>query len=188
MAETAHLRALSPGDLGIGRLFEHVRDAVVVADASSGRIVLWNPAAERLFGYSTAEALGLSVEALVPAHLVDRHRAGLDHYRATGRGRIVDGGLAVEVSASHKSGAELVVELSLSPIPDPASAGRFVMAIIRDVTERAQLRLAAEQRLRSLEALYRADERMHRSLRLEEVLQALVDVATDVLRADKTAV
>src|SRR5206468_12882440 len=78
--------ALSPADLGIGRLFEAVRDAVVVADVSSGRIVLWNPAAERLFGYSTAEALGLSVEALVPAHLVDRHRAGLDHYRATGRG------------------------------------------------------------------------------------------------------
>ncbi len=39
-----------PQDLGIGRLFERVRDAVIVADAHSGRIVLWNPAATEIFG------------------------------------------------------------------------------------------------------------------------------------------
>ena len=61
MSESVGIRAVSPDDLGIGRLFEHVRDAVVVADAASGQIVLWNPAAERMFGYSVAEAAGLFV-------------------------------------------------------------------------------------------------------------------------------
>jgi signal transduction histidine kinase len=54
--------------------------------------------------------------------------------------------------------------------------------------ENAQHLIQAEQRMQELEALYRADERMHRHLRLDEVLQALVDVAVDILQADKSAV
>ena len=54
--------------------------------------------------------------------------------------------------------------------------------------ENARLRAQAEQRLQGLEALYRADEELYRSLQLDRVLQALVDVATDILHADKTAV
>ena len=188
MAETVGVRVLSPGDVGIGRLFEHVRDAVVVADAASGQIVLWNPAAEKMFGYSTAEAAGLSVEVLVPAHLKPQHRAGLANYFATGHGTIVDAGAVVEVSAVRKSGEELTVELSLNPIRDAGVSGRFVLAIIRDVSERVQLRAEAARRLKELEALYEADETLHRSLRLEDVLQALIDLATEILGADKTTV
>jgi PAS domain S-box-containing protein len=183
--ETA--RGLSPRDLGIGRLFEDVRDAIVVADAATGRIVLWNPGAEHLFGYSVAEALALSVEVLVPPRLKARHREGMARYHATGHGRIVDAGAAIEVPARRKTGEEITVELSLSPMPD-TGRGRYALAIIRDVTERSQLRAAAERRMRELEALYRADEAMHRSLRLDEVLQTLVDVAADILQADKTVV
>ena len=50
--------AFRPQDLGIGHLFERVRDAVIVADAQTGRIALWNPAAERIFGYSRAGRSG----------------------------------------------------------------------------------------------------------------------------------
>jgi PAS domain-containing protein len=52
-------------DLGIGSLFQKVSEAVIVADASTGRIVLWNGAATEVFGYSHKEALGLSVEDLI---------------------------------------------------------------------------------------------------------------------------
>ncbi len=97
MSESVGIRALSPDDLGIGRLFEHVRDAVVVANAASGQIVLWNPAAEKMFGYSVAEAAGLSVEVLVPEHLKSGHRAGLARYLLTGHGAILDAGTVVEV-------------------------------------------------------------------------------------------
>jgi len=188
MAETVGLRVLSPGDVGIGRLFEHVRDAVVVADAGSGQIVLWNPAAEKMFGYSPTEAAGLSLEVLVLAHLKPQHRAGLANYFATGHGTIVDAGAVVEVSAVRKSGQELTVELSLNPIRDAGVSGRFVLAIIRDVSERVQLRAEAARRLKELEALYEADETLHRSLRLEDVLQALIDLATEILGADKSTV
>lgn len=63
-----------PQDLGFSRLFESIRDAVIVAEAGSGRIVLWNPAATKIFGYSHSEALdGLRVEAMVPEHLKGRN-------------------------------------------------------------------------------------------------------------------
>jgi PAS domain S-box-containing protein len=60
---------MQPQDLGIGRLFESVRDAVVVAETHTGEIVLWNPAATEIFGYSLSEALKLRIDALVPEHL-----------------------------------------------------------------------------------------------------------------------
>ena len=67
-------------DLGIGRLFERIRDASIVADTKTQRVVFWNPAAIRIFGYSYPEALGLRVEALVPERLRAQHRAGMAHY------------------------------------------------------------------------------------------------------------
>lgn len=60
---------MRPEELGIGRLFEHIRDAAIVADARTQQILLWNPAASRIFGYSASEALKLRVEALVPESL-----------------------------------------------------------------------------------------------------------------------
>src|SRR5919201_1442421 len=59
----------SPSAFGIGRLFWHIREAVIVADTATGRIVLWNPGAEQLFGYPAPEALGLRLEALIPEPL-----------------------------------------------------------------------------------------------------------------------
>ncbi len=75
-----------PKELGIGKLFEVVRDAVVVASAETQRIVLWNEAASDIFGYSASEARELSVEDLVPERLRDQHRAGITRYGETGHG------------------------------------------------------------------------------------------------------
>jgi PAS domain S-box-containing protein len=188
MVNRADPGVLSPADLGIGRLFERVRDAVVVADASSGRIVLWNPAAEQMFGYSAAEAVGLPVEVLVPEHLKSRHRSGMVGYLETGHGAILDAGEVVEVPALCKSGDVITVELSLNPIRETVVGGPYVLAIVRDVSERIDLQAQAAQRMRELEALYAADEMLHRSLRLDNVLQTLADLATDILGADKTSV
>jgi PAS domain S-box-containing protein len=126
-------------------LFDGVRDAVIVADAESGEIVLWNAAAEQLFGYSADEAVGLNLAVLVPDRLKARHRAGLARYNATGHGTLIDSHRAFELPALHRNGTELVVEMSLSPISGPHVTGRFVAAIIRDITERKKAEEAVRQ-------------------------------------------
>src|ERR671933_207846 len=101
-------------DLGIGRLFEKIRDAAIVADAKTQRVGFWNPAAIRIFGYSYPEALGLRVEALVPERLRAQHRVGMAHYAKTGRGPYINSSKPLELPALRKDGEEIWVELSLS--------------------------------------------------------------------------
>src|SRR4051812_22513222 len=109
-------KSLRPEDLGIGKLFERVRDAVIVADAASQQIVLWNPAATKIFGYSPSEALELFVEALVPDHPKDLHRTGIGRYGVTGRGVYIDSQRLLDLPALKKGGEEIRIELSLNPI------------------------------------------------------------------------
>ena len=145
-----------PENFGIGRLFAQSREAVIVAEVGSGCVVLWNPAAERLFGYSAADATGRLVEELiVPEPLRAAHRAGLARYRRTGQGAFVDAAQPVEISACTRAGAELTVELSLAPL-EPTPGGRFVLALIRDVTERHEARRAVERQAELLELAHDA--------------------------------
>jgi PAS domain S-box-containing protein len=139
----------APADLGLGPLFWHLRDAVVVGDATTGRIVLWNPAAEALFGYAADEAIGLPIDVLVPDALKPRHHAGLAQYRQTGHGRLIDGATPVELPARRKTGEEIWVELTLSPVERDGSVGRLVMAMVRDVTSRKQAEAEHLERLRA---------------------------------------
>ncbi len=94
--DNAHERepvsVVEPNDLGFGRLYWAIRDAVVVGEATSGRIVLWNPAAEMLFGYQATEVLGRPIEILVPDALKERHRAGIARYVITGEGTLIQAG------------------------------------------------------------------------------------------------
>jgi len=141
--------------VGIGRLFESIRDAVVVAEADTGQIVLWNPAATEIFGYSPTEALELRIDDLVPDRLKAQHRAGLDRYRETGHGPYVDSRVLLDLPAVHKTGEEIRIEMSLAPvsqIDDAAAGGRLALAIIRDITERKRI----EERLRESEERFRA--------------------------------
>ncbi|MDP9478859.1 MAG: EAL domain-containing protein [Actinomycetota bacterium] len=194
--ETTSGATVLPQDLGIGTLFGSVRDAVIVAEAGTGRIVLWNPAATEIFGYSTEEALGLSVEEIVPERLKERHRAGLSRYRDTGHGSYIDSHHAVlDLPAVRKGGEEIRVELSLSPIeplPEAGAEGRFVLAIIRDVTERKRkekeierLREDLEERVTertaqleaALARLRKGEEARSRLLGQEQVARAEADEA-----------
>src|SRR5829696_8627100 len=146
-----HMR---PEELGIGKLFERIREAVIVADATTQRIVLWNPAATNIFGYSISEALELNLEKLVPEPLKAQHRAGITRYAETGHGPYSDSRRLLELPALTKSGEEIYVELSLSPIglvDDTNRDRRFVLAIVRDVTEGKR----AEEALRHNEERFR---------------------------------
>jgi PAS domain S-box-containing protein len=153
-------RVAEPEDFGIGRLFEHVRDAVVVADATSERILLWNDGATEIFGYSRDEALAMVLHSLVAPHLVDAHRAGLARYRDSGTGMIVDTGTPIRVEAVRKDGSRLPVELTLSSIRDtPIEGDRLVMALIRDATGQV-----AAAKLKEAHARQRAALEIHDSI------------------------
>lgn len=140
-----------PDDFGIGRLFDRVPDGVVVADVDTGLIVLWNPAAAAMFGYTAAEIEGQPIERLMPARFRDRHAAGMHHYQATGHGHFIDGGRPMELPAVTKDGTEFAIELSLSPLTHEATNRRFVLAIIRDVTDRRRAEEAAARAALRLE-------------------------------------
>ena len=143
---------IHPEDLGFGELFERIRDGVIVADPATQRIVLWNPAATSILGYSPSEALGgMRVEDLVPERFKAQHRAGMARYRETGRGRYIDANKLLDLPALAKSGEEVRVELSLSPIASKdGNGGAYVLAIVRDVTMRNRAEEYAAQLLRHL--------------------------------------
>jgi len=165
---------VQPVDVGIGRLFGSIRDAVILADTKTKQIVLWNPAATRIFGYSPSEALGLRVEVLVPEYLNAAHRAGIARYAETGHGSYVDSHRPLELPALTKSGEEIHVELSLNPIRDIPDLDdrRFVLAIIRDITKHKQ----AEEKIRQLRQQAAVAELGVRALS-ESDLQAILDEA-----------
>src|SRR5215216_5124205 len=170
------LESMRPRDLGIGKLFERIRDAAIVADAKSQRIFLWNQAATNIFGYSTSEALGLRVEDLVPEHLKDQHRAGIAHYAETGHGPYIDSPRLLELPALRKGGKEIYIELSLSPVgvvDDADGNERYVLAIVRDITARKRVeeevrRLTEDLENRVAQRTEQLEER-ERGLRESEV-------------------
>jgi len=139
-AEPTERRVVEPANLDLGLLFERTLDAIVVADLETGTIVMWNAAAERLFGYTAADVLGQPIEMLMDGGVGAVHRAGLDRYKRTGHGLIIDSGKPAEVPARTKLGDDVRVELSLSPLQGP-DGRRYVIGSIRDVTDRKRVEL-----------------------------------------------
>jgi PAS domain S-box-containing protein len=127
-------------DLDVGVLFDRLLDAVVVARLSTGRIELWNPAAEKLFGFSAHEAIGQSIEIIMPPAIANVHRIGYERYLRTGHGLIIDAGAPVEMPARTKDGEDIRIELSLSQLQN-SSGERFALAVIRDAMNHKRLEL-----------------------------------------------
>ncbi len=110
-------------------------DAIITMD-HHGRISDFNPAAEKIFGYSQFEAVGQPLEMLIiPEHLRERHRAGMKHYLATGEGPVL--GRRIEMPALRKGGSEFPVELSISRIPDIEPP--MFTATLRDISQRKRM-------------------------------------------------
>jgi signal transduction histidine kinase len=168
------VRAITvPGSLR--RLVKQLSDPVIGIEPASERVVLWNPAAERLLGYAADEALGLPAEAVLPRRF----------WTISGPSR---------AQAIGRSGEAIVVDLAPVDMDDGSPAGGLLLVVLREVEQPSSgeqagvLARPREQRLRQLEALYRADEALHRSLHVDQVLQALVDTAAEILQADKAQV
>jgi|SRR5579864_5128514 len=109
-------------------------DAIVAAD-NKGVIRFWNPGAERLFGYSRDEALGRSLDLIVPERLRTRHWEGYARVMATGQSRYGETD-ALAVPALRKDGGTISVEFTIVPLRDQAGALIALAALMRDVTRR----------------------------------------------------
>ena len=120
-------------------------DDAIFAKTLTGEITSWNPGAERLYGYTAAEAIGKKVEMLVPE---DRHA---EYERVTSRLRNGERIEPFETVRVRKDGHKVVVSVSISPLRD--GAGRLVggSTIARDITERKR----SEQLVRRSEARFR---------------------------------
>lgn len=109
-------------------------DAVIHADGK-GIIGFWNPGAERIFGFSAAEAVGQSLDIIIPQPQRARHWEGFDRTMATGQSRYgVDELLSVP--ALRRDGTRISVEFTIVPMKDDAGRMTGMVAVLRDVTKR----------------------------------------------------
>ena len=130
------------------RLLHTAPDAILEVN-QEGRITLLNEAAERMFGYSSAELLGLNVDSLVPASMRSGHAQHRASYAAKPNTRPMGTGL--ELQGQRKDGTLFPVEISLSP--NWIDGALHVIASVRDITERK----AVENRIRVLREQYTAE-------------------------------
>jgi PAS domain S-box-containing protein len=128
----------------------NMSDAVVYADAE-GAIGVWNPGAVRIFGFTEAEALGQSLDIIIPASLRERHWHGFRQTMATGQSRYADGQL-LSVPAIRKDGVRISVEFIIVPFSDEAGRMIGIAAIMRDVTARFEELRALRKELAALSA------------------------------------
>ena len=121
-------------------------DAIIAARAD-GAIVFWNPAAQRIFGFSAAEALGQSLDLIIPERFRARHWDGYRQVMATGRTKY--GTDVLRVPATHKDGRALSIAFTVSLLDGPE--GRIIAAIARDETARWTEERELRRRIAELE-------------------------------------
>jgi PAS domain S-box-containing protein len=132
------------GRLGAA-LLHSMSDAIVASDRD-GRITFWNPGAERIFGFSRDEAIGQSLDLIIPERLRERHWTGYTEVMRTGESRYGHGDL-LSVPALRKDGTRLSIEFTIVPLKDEAGAMTGMAAILRDVTARFEEMRALRQKL-----------------------------------------
>jgi nitric oxide dioxygenase len=125
--------AALPHDLSL-RILDGSPDAILICDGA-GTVRYWNAAAERVFGFHATEALGVSMNLIIPEHRRARHWAGWEATMRTGITRYVEGQL-LAVPALHKDGRQISIEFSIQLVKDRDGQIEWVVAIIRDVTAR----------------------------------------------------
>ncbi|HET6390399.1 PAS domain S-box protein [Hyphomicrobium sp.] len=131
-------------------LISRAGDAVVVCDVH-GSIILWNRAAERMFGYTEAEALGQSLDLIIPEKLRARHWDGYRKTMATGVTRY--GADVLQVPAIDKAGRQFSIAFTVSLLHSADGAVTAIASIIRDDTRRFEKDRAQRMRISELEAL-----------------------------------
>lgn len=129
-------------------LLTSASDAIIATDRS-GMVTFWNPGAVRIFGYSSMEAIGQSLDFIIPENLRGRHWEGYRHTMLTGESRYGAGDL-LSVPALTKSGQRISVEFTIVMLRDGQGLPDGTVAVLRDVTKSFAEKLALRRELAEL--------------------------------------
>lgn len=135
--------------LDLTQLVEAVGDAIVISDAK-GAITLWNPAAERMFGFTKDDALGRSLDLIIPERQRQRHWDGYQKTMDTGITRY--GNDVLRVPAVHKDGHTLSIAFTVALLHTQDNKVAAIVAVIRDESSRFTEDRVLRKRLAELEA------------------------------------
>jgi PAS domain S-box-containing protein len=125
-------------------------DAIVYADAQ-GAIRFWNQGATRIFGFTADEAMGQSLDLIIPEAQRKRHWDGYDETMRTGKTRYGEGQL-LSVPALRKDGSRISVEFTIVPFKDESGAMAGIAAVMRDVSARFNELRTLRQEIAALKA------------------------------------
>ncbi len=131
-------------------LLDQAPDAVIFANLD-GNVQYWNASAERIFGFSSTDAMGANLDIIVPEKFCEAHWTGFERAIAARETKYV--GQALPTRAVHADGHEFYVELSFAIILDATGDPLGALAHARDITERFNNDRETRRRLRELEQL-----------------------------------
>jgi PAS domain S-box-containing protein len=159
------------------------QEAIITAD-QDGRIIFWNNAAIRTFGYEVDEILNKPLSVIVPHALREGHRKGFKN--AIESGELVHQGKTLELPALRKDGAEIITEVVLSTWI--ADGKRYFTAMARDITERKQLMVDLADATRQAEAANQAksDFLANMSHEIRTPMNAIIGLSHLALQTDLT--
>ncbi|MBI5438608.1 MAG: PAS domain S-box protein [Nitrosomonadales bacterium] len=165
------IRARKQAEEKFRKIAESAQDAIIMMGTDQC-ISFWNPAAERIFGYTAAEAMGQELHALItPAAAHTKFTQAFHHFQESGEGPIV--GKVRELTALRKGGEEFPVELSVSATQ---FGGQWhAVGIVRDITERKQAEAKINEQIDELRRWYEATlGREMRTLELKREINELL--------------
>ena len=135
------------GKLDLDAFAQGAADAIIAAGAD-GKIIFWNSAAERIFGFAADQALGQSLDLIIPERFRLRHWEGYRQVMATGETKYRTE--VLRVPAQHRDGKALSIAFTVTLLEAP-DGGRVIAAIVRDETARWQEERELRKRLAELE-------------------------------------
>lgn len=115
-------------------LLQSAGDAIVATDRD-GVITLWNAGAARIFGHGADEAIGQSLDLIIPENQRARHWSGYREVMRTGQSRYAEGAM-LAVPGLRKDGKRISLEFTIVPLKDATGAMQGMVAVLRDVTAR----------------------------------------------------
>ena len=124
----------------------HTNSDAIVASDKDGIIRFWNPGAERIFGYTSADAIGQSLDIIIPERLRARHWLGYRQVMATGESRYGHGDI-LAVPGIRQDGGRISLEFTIMPLRNEAGRTIGMAALMRDVTVRFEEMRALRQKV-----------------------------------------